>query len=147
MKLSARLEKLKRLMVPGGVLADVGCDHAWLSIAAARDGSFSRVLAADLRKAPLQAAARHIEEAGLTGTVIPLLSDGLSAVKGPVDVLVIAGMGGQLMTDILRGKRQDGSDTEEDRLRVRGLIRNARQLLLSPQSETVLVSRFLTEEL
>ena len=145
MNLSARLEKLKNLMLPGEALLDVGCDHAWLSIAAVRDGVCTRAVASDLRKAPLAAAARHVEEEGLSGRVELLLSDGLSEVREPFGVLCIAGMGGQLICDILTGVRRDGAERPEERERAARLVLSARQLLLSPQSEPELVRRLLTE--
>ena len=100
--LSERLQMLADMVTPGNKVADVGCDHGFLSIYLVQAGISPRVIAMDVRKGPLAAAGGHIRECGLDGYIETRLSDGLSALEAKeVDTIVCAGMGGRLMERIL----------------------------------------------
>lgn len=90
--------------VPNGVVAaDIGCDHALLPIDLIQRDCAVKVIACDIHEGPLAEAKRQIAQAGIDATQIELrLGDGLSVLKpGEATVVTIAGMGGQLMVDIL----------------------------------------------
>lgn len=125
MKLSKRLETIAA-MVPnlpeGGCVADIGTDHGFIPIRLVQEKKTSRALAMDVRKGPLLRAEEHIRQYGLTDRIETRLSDGLEKLKaGEAQVVVIAGMGGELMLRILR----DGAHVRESVL----------SWILSPQSE------------
>ncbi len=83
-------------------IADVGCDHGYVSIRLVQNNTTERAIAMDVRKGPLSMAQANIAEAGLEDRIEVRLSDGLSALsEGEADGLVIAGMGGKLMMSIL----------------------------------------------
>ncbi len=83
-------------------VADVGCDHGYVSICLVQRGVADRALAMDVRKGPLSMAQANIRDAGLGERISVRLSDGLKELKaGEADGLVIAGMGGKLMISIL----------------------------------------------
>ena len=89
------LEKYRRV-------ADVGCDHGYVSIFLVLSGIAESAIAMDVKKGPLGIAGSNIEAMGLKNLIETRLSDGLSELKdGEVDSLVIAGMGGKLMMSIL----------------------------------------------
>lgn len=121
---------LADMVSPGGIVADVGCDHGYLSIWLVQTGTCAGALAMDVRKGPLGAAAEHVKECRLEGYIETRLSDGLQSMEaGEADTLVLAGMGGRLMSRIL---------TEgEDKLKA------FRELILQPQSELMEFRRFL----
>ena len=103
MSLSKRLKAVVD-MVPAGVTpADIGCDHGYVAIALIREGKCKRVIASDINKGPLKRAEEHIKEAGLSDVIDLRLSDGVKEIRdGEVDTLIISGMGGLLICDILR---------------------------------------------
>ena len=90
---------------PGYIAADVGCDHGFVSIFLAERGICPGVFAADVRTGPLMRAKEHIERAGLTDYITPVLSDGLKEVpvggETGAQVMIAAGMGGKLAVRIL----------------------------------------------
>ncbi len=120
--LSKRLQMLADMVTRGNRVADVGCDHGFLSIRLVQDHISPSVLAMDVRKGPLAAAVEHIAGFGLGEYIETRLSDGLQRMEaGETDALVCAGMGGRLMEKIL-------TDSME---KVRGM----KELILQPQSE------------
>lgn len=130
--LSPRLKMLADMVTPGNRLADVGCDHAFLSIYLVQAGICPGAIAMDVRGGPLAGARRHVEESGLRDYICLRLSDGLEAYRaGEAQTLVCAGMGGRLMERILR----EGMD------KVDGLG----EVILQPQSEIPHVRAFLRE--
>lgn len=100
--LSRRLECIVDLAGRGETLCDVGCDHAHVPIRLLQSGRFGRAIGMDVIEGPLGKANGNLELYGLTEKVELRLSDGLDAFRpGEADTLVITGMGGTLMRDIL----------------------------------------------
>lgn len=86
----------------GGVLADIGTDHAYLPIEAVRLGISRRAVACDINPGPIRRAEANIRKAGLSGQIDVLQTDGLHGVERfcPDDIAIF-GMGGELMIRIL----------------------------------------------
>lgn len=101
MKLSRRLQTIYQ-MVPFGVAADVGSDHGKLIITLFQDGKIEKGYAIENKKGPYDRLVKAIEEEGLLDDVIPLFSDGISELPLCVDTVIIAGMGGLTIIDILK---------------------------------------------
>lgn len=99
MLLSKRLAAIEALLQPDLCLADVGCDHGYLSIAYAKRTS-QMVYACDIASGPLMRAQAHIEAAQATG-IKTCLSDGLSALDDTITGVVIAGVGYDVARQIL----------------------------------------------
>ncbi|BEU87131.1 hypothetical protein TAMA11512_05950 [Selenomonas sp. TAMA-11512] len=98
-------------MPPGCRAADIGTDHAYLSIALAAAGQVTRMIAADKNEGPLEAAKRTVAEAGFEGRIELRLGDGLAVLRpGEVDTVILAGMGGELMAAILRARPEVVAD-------------------------------------
>ncbi len=81
-------------------LADVGCDHALVAIHAARENRAKKITASDVREGPLSAARAAVEEAELSDRIRLVLCDGLDGIEKH-ECVVIAGMGGETIADIL----------------------------------------------
>ena len=101
-RLDPRLEALAQLVRPGARCADVGCDHghliAWLCASGRVPGGY----ACDINSKPLEKAAFALSQYGLTGRVKTVLCDGLAGIgPGQVEDVVIAGMGGDLIWQII----------------------------------------------
>lgn len=97
-----RLDVLLSLLPRGCRLADIGCDHAYIPISAVKQGKAVFAYASDVRKGPLSRAAKNVAEAGLSDKIVLNLADGLDgAEEYRPDTVVIAGMGGELIADII----------------------------------------------
>ena len=100
-KLTPRLYNVASL-VTGGFVADVGTDHAFLPIYLIESRKATRALATDIRQAPLARAKKNIAARGLADKIETVLTGGLDGLeKYPLDCIVIAGMGGLNIIEIL----------------------------------------------
>ena len=129
MKLSKRLQTIADFVKKGAVVADIGTDHAHIPIYLIKNNIISKAYACDINKGPLEKAKENINYYGVKNIELRL-SNGLEKLKtGEADTLIIAGMGGELITDILeRGRRF--FDTE-------------RKFILSPHTKIDEVRKFL----
>lgn len=131
-KLSKRLETVASCVGSGGTVADIGCDHGFTSIYLIENEMARCGIAMDINKGPLEKAESHIKQAGLTDKIETRLSNGLDKLEGgEADTILISGMGGALIRDILM--------KEKDK------TLSAGELVLSPQSEIYLVRRCIHE--
>lgn len=101
----------KRLLTCAGLcvgdrIADIGTDHGYLPCYMVSNGLCKTALACDIAEKPLDSAVQHIKAQGLEQEIQTILTDGLKDVpsSGVTDV-VIAGMGGEMIADILKDCR------------------------------------------
>jgi len=114
----------------GNVVADVGCDHAYISIYLVEGKIAPKTIALDVNEGPLLRAQENIISYGMGNLITTRLSDGLHMLEpNEVDSIVIAGMGGPLMIKIL----EEGSEC----------VKAAKELILQPQSEIWRVREYL----
>lgn len=108
--LDNRLEMIFGLL-KGRVICDVGTDHCKLAAAAVLRGRADSAYATDLREGPLSAAKKLIEKEGLADKIETFLSDGFLDIPASAfdktDCFVIAGMGGELIANIIKGRHTD----------------------------------------
>ena len=134
-KLSKRMEAIVSMVTHGNSVCDVGCDHAFIDIALVERNISPHALAMDINKGPLRTADRNIARCGLSDKVTTRLSDGLKEYKcGEAGTLLITGMGGKLVCDILF----DHFDSCRDG--------DFKEMILSPQSEIFRVRHLLSEK-
>lgn len=101
-KLDTRLSAVASLVREGTIAADIGTDHAYLLTYLIENGICKSGIAADLRVGPLQNAKQTVIEANLSDKIELVLSDGLENIKeNSCDDIVLAGMGGNLIAEIL----------------------------------------------
>lgn len=102
MKLNGRLMMIADKIPQCRTLADVGTDHAYIPIYAVKNGICDKALAVDLKTGPLRMAYANIKRFGLEDNIETRLGNGLEPILySECDVIVIAGMGGPLIKDIL----------------------------------------------
>ena len=97
-------ERLKTVssMIRGRVCADIGTDHALLPCYLILSGKACLCYACDIAEGPLMRAKANIEKYGLEEKVIPILCNGIpKEYLDELDSIVIAGMGGNMIADIL----------------------------------------------
>ena len=91
--LDARLAAAASLVLPGGTVADIGCDHGKLTAYLACTGNHDRIIAADLRPSPLESAKQTCLQAGCSHKVEFRLGDGLQVLQpGEAQSIVLAGV-------------------------------------------------------
>lgn len=104
MRISKRIKAIERLIPSGSILADIGCDHAYLDCLAIQNKKCIKCYACDIAQGPLECAKKTIQEMNCESSVFPILSDGLKQVPSDANVCVIAGMGFETMKLILEGR-------------------------------------------
>lgn len=125
-----RLKCIASNVKSGGIVADIGCDHAFTSIYLVEEKLARGAIAIDINKEPLKRAWQHIQESGMEEYISVRLSNGARGLKkGEADTILISGMGGALIASIL-----------EESINI---IKDAKELVLSPQSEIYIVRHFL----
>ncbi|MCF6093693.1 class I SAM-dependent methyltransferase [Microaerobacter geothermalis] len=129
-QLSKRLHQIAQYIPKGCPVADIGSDHAYLPTFLVQEGISPFVIAGEVNRGPWKSAKKQIEQSGLSAYVDVRLGDGLSVVSPEeVDAIVIAGMGGPLMTEILEGGK--------------GKLDAVKRLILQPNVGEELVRRWL----
>lgn len=114
-----RLSAIVSLVENAEVLADIGTDHGYVCEMALKEGRAKKVIASDINKMPLESAVKNLTDCGFKDKCEFRLGSGLEVLKqDEVDVAVIAGMGGELISDILDKNKQ--------------LTRNIDKLILQP---------------
>ena len=132
-KLSPRLQIVYDKIPQCDTVADVGCDHGYLSIALLENAVATRVIPMDVNKGPLSKAKENIQLAGFSSQADLRLSDGLAKLsEHEADVICICGMGGALIGRIIRAGIQ--------------VAKSAGCLIIEPQSEYYELRSFLMEE-
>lgn len=101
-QLDNRLKLCAAYVRHGARLADIGTDHAYLPVWLCRNGVCPSAIAADINPEPLRRGKMTIENAQMSDRVEARLSNGLAEIgEDEVDDIVIAGMGGELIAQIM----------------------------------------------
>lgn len=99
-KLTDRLQLMADCIKKGETMADIGTDHGFLPLYLYEQGICEKVILADVSIGSLNKAKENSRLLCQVGDF--RLGDGLKPIDyNEVDVIVIAGMGGRLMTSIL----------------------------------------------
>lgn len=102
MELSKRLNWILNIMDKCDVIMDVGTDHGYIAIELIKRNLADKVIASDINKDPLNKAKLNVSLEGLSNKIELRLGGGLTPVKeNEVNGVLIAGMGGNLIRDIL----------------------------------------------
>ena len=89
-------------MVPKGIAADIGADHGKLMIALFEGGIVTHGYAVENKKGPYGRLLKALQERNLEEDIVPLFSDGIRDLPQAVHTVIIAGMGGNNIIDILK---------------------------------------------
>ena len=129
MKLSKRLQTIADFVKKGAVVADIGTDHAHIPIYLIKNNIISKAYACDINAGPLEKAKENINYYGVKNIELRL-SNGLEKLKtDEADTFIIAGMGGELITDILEKGRR--------------FFATERKFILSPHTKTDEVRKYI----
>ncbi len=121
LKLNPRLAKIAQLLPLCESLADIGTDHAYIPIYALKNHKAKLAIASDINRGPVKRAEENARAFGLLDKLSLRLGPGLETVKPhEAETIVIAGMGGILIADIL----ENALDT----------VKTAKTLILQPMT-------------
>lgn len=100
--LRPRLKACADFVKKGSKAADIGTDHGYLAAYLILKGISPFVTAADIGEGPLKNAEETVKALGIEDETELVLSDGLkNLTPGCAENIIIAGMGGTLIADIL----------------------------------------------
>ncbi len=100
--LSKRLTMIFDLIEPCKVLVDIGSDHGYLALQALSSHKAKQVIASDLAIGPLKQSQKTFAQANVFENGRTILSDGLRSVDVDPDCAVLAGMGAELIIQIVQ---------------------------------------------
>lgn len=130
LELSNRLRTIAQYVEKGSAVADIGTDHGYIPVYLAQNNIAIRIIAADVRGGPLARARLSAEEYSVSDRIEFLLADGLEGLQNrKLDTVILAGMGGETIADIL----DRAPWTRTDKVR----------LVLQPQSKLGALSNWL----
>jgi len=132
MKFTQRLKKIAEYIPKDSKVADIGTDHGFIPGYLIENKIATYVVASDLNEASLNKAVKEVEKRNLQSLIDTRLGDGLHVLlPGEVDVVVIAGMGGILITKIL----EEGKD----------IAKTIKKFLLQPMRDSAYLREYLIE--
>ncbi len=107
MKLSPRLQAIADFVPQNSIVADIGTDHGYIPRYLIEENISKMVIATDVSQGSLDKTIKYINESIFDNVITARLGDGLDVIKPfEVDTVVIAGMGGLLIRDILSKDRK-----------------------------------------
>ncbi len=113
-KLDSRLMTAASMVRKGSSVIDIGTDHGYLPCWLVQNKIAKKAIAGDVRPMPLQSAVNTIKLCGLEDKISAVLSDGLENIpENDGDTIILAGMGGILISDILSKKQWIKKDNIE----------------------------------
>ncbi len=131
--LSNRLQVIADFVNEGETVADIGTDHGYIPIYLLANKKSPFVIVADISDGPLSIAKANLDIHNINNDGYNLrLCDGLKRIDpNEVDTIVIAGMGGQLITDIL------SEDIEK--------TKSFKKLIIQPRIASEILRQWLNE--
>lgn len=127
MKLSKRLQTVASFVPDNSKIIDVGCDHALLDIYLMENLKNIQILATDINENPLKIAKTNLEKYNFQDKITLKQMNGIENIPNTIDTIIIAGMGGILITDILKPEK----------------LKNIKNIILAPNNEFQTVRRHL----
>lgn len=136
MKLSDRLQTIADEIKKGETMADIGTDHGFLPLYLLEKGVSPKVIMADISRGSLKKAEENCraftETTPFSGSFEFRLGDGIDVLEdGEVDVVVMAGIGGKLICDMLQWDLRKS--------------RSMKRYILQPRNHPGMVRRWLHE--
>lgn len=107
MKLSKRLFAIASYVNKNQVVADIGTDHGHIPIFLVENNICSKVIATDVSYPSLLKTIQYVSDLDLQSQIETRHGDGLDVINPhEVDTVIIAGMGGILIKDILEKNKE-----------------------------------------
>ncbi len=128
--LKGRLKLLADKVQKCDIAADIGTDHAYIPIYLIQQGVCKKAIASDVKIGPVKVADKNINLYNLKNQIETRLGSGLDTIaENEADTIIIAGMGGTLLTELLKTNEQKAS--------------KASSLILQPMNDLHVVRKWL----
>ena len=129
-KLTPRLEKIYDMLSPCETVCDVGTDHAYIPVCLTLNKKCQRAIASDIKKGPVERARKTVSLYGAQTQVEVRLGGGLTTVsENEADAIIIAGMGGLLIAQILEESEKVAKSAKEFILQPMTAVSELREFL------------------
>lgn len=138
-KLPNRLQAIAELIDDEATVADIGTDHGYLPVYLAlkeqiQPGTVKRIIASDNSEGSLAAIRRNAEKYGVADKIEIVCAPGLDRIgKNDVNTIIIAGVGGETIRDILQAAPWTVKECTAGKLK----------LILQPQTKLDVLREFL----
>jgi len=110
--LKGRLKLLADKVPTCEVVADIGTDHAYLPIYLIQQGVCKKAIASDVKIGPVKVANKNINIYKMKDKIETRLGSGLDTIaENEADTIIIAGMGGILLSELLEANERKASKT------------------------------------
>ncbi len=127
-----RLECIVSMVDKCKTAADIGTDHGYVAEMLLNEGICEKVIASDINEGPLNSAIKHLSNVNLQDKCDFRLGSGLKVLnEGEADAIIIAGMGGDLISNIIEESKN--------------IALKAKQLILQPMTSVDNLRRYLSE--
>lgn len=132
LKLKGRLKLLANKVPVCDVAADIGTDHAYIPIYLIQQGICKKAIASDVKIGPVNVANKNINLYSMTDCIETRLGSGLDTIaENEADTIIIAGMGGLLLSELLKANEVKAC--------------KASSLILQPMNDLDIVRKWLYE--
>ncbi len=127
--LNKRLQTISAFIETEDVVLDIGCDHGLLGIYLFLNKKI-KVIGSDINNGPLEKAKENLKKYHLENKIELRLGNGLDTMSSDVNTIVISGMGGLSIIDILKDIKK---------------YPNITKMLISPNNDFVLTRDEITK--
>lgn len=132
MNISKRLETIGKLVPENKKIADIGCDHALLSIYIYLYKFPLKVIASDININALKQGKLNIKKYNLDNKIITKVGNGLETIKNEdIDTIIISGLGSKKIIDILNNDIS--------------LLKNVEYILVQPNNNVYQLRKAITQ--
>ena len=129
LKINKRLQSISAFINSGDSVLDVGCDHCLLGIFLVLNKNV-KVVGSDINAGPLSLAKENLKKYHLSRKIELRLGDGLETMSDDINTIVIAGMGGINIVNILQDIKK---------------YPNVKKLVISPNNDFELTRSEITK--
>lgn len=127
-----RLESIVSMVDKCEIAADIGSDHGYVAEMLFKENKCEKIIATDLNEGPLNRTIEHLSSKNFQDRCDFRLGNGLSVLKeGEADAIIIAGMGGELISKIIDSSKN--------------IAMKSHQLILQPMTGIAHLRRYLSE--
>lgn len=127
--LNKRLQTLSAFIEEKDIVLDIGCDHSLLGVYLVLNKNI-KVIGSDINPGPLEKAKENLKKYHLTKNIELRLGDGLNVMSDDINTVVISGMGGINIVNILKDIKN---------------YPNVKKLVISPNNDFPLTREEITK--
>lgn len=129
-KLNKRLTTISVFIEDNSKVIDIGCDHGLLGIYLYQTKENVKVISSDINELPLKKARDNLVKYGLLDKIELKLGNGLECLSDDTDTVIISGMGGLTIIEILQDIKK---------------YPNVKKIIVSPNSDFDLTRKMISK--